>query len=279
MSFRTYHDLTGEDRSRLGEQVAAQRERVRERMREVRHVVAVVSGKGGVGKSWVAAALAIGLLDRGSERVGVLDADLKSPTAAGMLRARGPLKVGAAGVHPARGESGVHVMSSDLLLQDGSPLTWRTAGADAFIVRGVFEMGVLREFLGDVAWGALGWLLIDMPPDSDRVEDLMALVPTLAGVVAVTVPSEESRRSVQRAMRGARDAGAPLLGVVENMSGYACGGCGTVGPLFDGNAGDALAAEFDAPLLLRIPFLPGTGPSDAPFLSSRLADAVAGALA
>jgi ATP-binding protein involved in chromosome partitioning len=113
----------------------------------------------------------------------------------------------------------------------------------------------LREFLGDVAWGSLDVLLIDMPPDAGRLADLATLVRDKLAAIAVTIPSDESARSVQRALTAARDAGVPILGVVENMSGYACATCDTIGPLFAGNAGARLAAAFDVPLLARLPFL------------------------
>ena len=278
MSFRTYHEIPGDDRSALAAQVAAQRTRVRERMRDVGCVVAILSGKGGVGKSWIATALACGLAERGHGEIGLLDADLKSPTAARLLDARGPLRIDDAGVHPAIGAIGVRVMSTDLLLADGAPLAWHGPSTDRFVFRSLLETGALREFLGDVAWGSLAMLIVDMPPDSDRIEDLAELVPDLAGVVAVTIPSEESRRSVRRARHCAREAGAPLLGLVENMSGYLCADCGTVGPLFAGDAGDTLAREFGIPLLCRIPFTPGAHPADVPALSERLAGAVLGVL-
>jgi ATP-binding protein involved in chromosome partitioning len=278
VSFRTYREVPGDDRSGLGRQVAAQRARVAERLRDVGCVVAVLSGKGGVGKTWVSVALACGLAERGHGDIGLLDADLKSPTAARLLEAGGPLRVDETGVHPAVGASGVRVMSTDLLLEDGAPLAWRGPDAERFLVREILETGTLREFLADVAWGPLAVLVVDMPPDGDRIEDLLALVPELGGVLAVTIPSDESRRSVIRALHCARDAGAPLLGLVENMSGYACADCGTVGPLFAGDAGVSLARQFDIPLLCRIPFMPGAHPADVPSLSTRLADAVLGAL-
>jgi ATP-binding protein involved in chromosome partitioning len=278
VSFRTYHEVPGDDRSQLGAQVAAQRARVAERLADVGCVVAVLSGKGGVGKTWVSTALACGLAERGHGDIGVLDADLKSPTAARLLEASGPLSVDAHGVHPAVGTAGVRVMSTDLLLAEGAPLGWRGPEAERFVARGILETGTLREFLSDVVWGSLAVLVVDMPPDGDRIEDLLALVPDLGGVLAVTIPSEESQRSVTRALRCARDAGAPLLGIVENMSGYACGECGTVGPLFTGEAGETLARQFAIPLLYRIPFTPGAHPADVPALSARLADAVLGAL-
>jgi ATP-binding protein involved in chromosome partitioning len=254
VSFRTYHEVRGDDRSRLGEQVAAQRRRVSDRMRSIVHVIAVVSGKGGVGKSYVTAALALASSRQSKGVVGVLDADLASPTIARLLEANSPLRVDDEGVHPAVGREGVKLCSMDLLLDEGQPLTWKEPRGERFVWRGVLETGALREFLADVAWGTLDLLFVDMPPGTDRLGDLAELVPNLSGALVVTIPSEESRRSVERAMRGAKGAGIPILGVVENMSGYACSACGTTGPLFDGDAGTALATEFGVPLIGRVPF-------------------------
>lgn len=262
MSFRTYHQVAGEDRSRLGEQVGRQLARVTERLRDVRRVVAIVSGKGGVGKSHVTASLAV-TLSRGGAKVGVLDADLQSPTVARMLGALGPLLVDNEGVNPAIARDDVRVISMDLLLEEGAPLRWPTRaqawGAHSHTWRGVAETGALREFLGDVCWGTLDYLLVDMPPDAHRLEDLAELAPALHGIVAVTIPSDESRRSVARALNAAREHKVRILGVVENMSGYACDECHTIRPLFSGDAGAQLSAEFDVPLLGRIPFQASLG--------------------
>ena len=255
MTFRGYHDLGPGDTSGLVAQIGAQHERVRERLSTVARVVAVASGKGGVGKSYLTAALALAAARRLPGGVGVLDADLKSPTTAHMLGARGPLRVGEHGVEPARGRGGVAVMSSDLLLEESAPLSWTGPAGDRFTWRGLLETGALREFLSDVVWGPLDLLLVDLPPDADRLEDLAALVPTLAGAIMVTIPSEASRRSVARAMRHADRAGVRVLGVIENMSGYACGTCGALGALFPGDAGARLAESGGVPLLGSVPWL------------------------
>lgn len=253
---RTYRDLEGEDRSRIGEQVGAQRRRVEERLRGVRHTVAVMSGKGGVGKSFVTAALATALAEAG-EQVGVLDADLHAPTAARMLGVSGgPVEVREQGVVPAIGALGVRVMSTDFLLADGAPLTWREPKHEKFVWRGTLEAGVLREFLGDVMWGALDVLLVDLPPGTERFSALAEFVPSLAGVVVVTIPSDASLRAVQRSLGVARDAGIRVLGIVENMAGYVCGQCGALAPLFAGDAAQRLAAAAGAPVLASIPFDP-----------------------
>ncbi len=275
MSFRTYHEVAGTDRSDLMSQVLAQRDLVAKRLESVRRVVAVMSGKGGVGKSYVTAAVASAAARAlaggggggsgggrvggvgGVGGVGVLDADLRSPTVARLLGATGPLRVGEDGVEPVVGRGGVLVVSTDLLLDEGQPLKWNEPDHERFVWRGLLEAGTLREFLSDVVWGRLDLLLIDLPPGADGVIDLLELVPNLAGALIVTIPSEESRRSVARTMRSATNAGIPILGVVENMSGYLCASCDTPGSLFEGDAGADLAREFDVPLIGRIPFAPG----------------------
>jgi ATP-binding protein involved in chromosome partitioning len=259
MTFRTYHEVPGPDRSDLLGQVTAQRARVAERLAAVKSVVTVVSGKGGVGKSFTTASLAVAAARRGLG-VGVLDADLRSPTVARMLGAAGPLAVNASSVTPATGAAGVRVMSADFLLDDGRPLAWREPPAEGFVWRGAMEVGALRTFLGDVDWGVLDLLLVDLPPGADGMSDIATLVPALAGAVAVTIPSDESRRSVARTMRALVDGGQTVLGVIENMEGYACGACGHVGPLFSGSAGADLAKEFGVPLLGWIPFNPMATP-------------------
>ncbi len=263
MSFRTYFELTDQDRSRLGDQVAAQRQRVVERLRSVDRLVAVMSGKGGVGKSYVTAALAQGLMNQVKHGVGVLDADLASPTVARLLDAQGPLRITDEGVHPALGRGDVRVVSTDLLLETGQPLRWREPGGERFVWRGALEVGALREFMSDVVWGKLDLLLVDLPPGADGLDDLAALVSDLGeqgkaqlSALAVTIPSDESQRSVARSMQAALDAGVRLLGVVENMSGYECAECATRRPLFPGDAGAQLARQFGVPLLARLPFTP-----------------------
>ncbi len=253
---RTYGELHETDRSNLLGQVVSQRERVAARLASVEHVVAVVSGKGGVGKSLVSAGLAAALA-RSGRQVGLLDADLHGPTTARMLGVRASaLVVRESEVEPPVAPCGVRVMSSDLLLEETAPLAWREPGHERFVWRGTLVAGMLREFLSDVAWGALDVLLVDMPPGSERLDTLVELVPDLAGAVVVTIPSDASYRAVRRGVEAARAARVPLLGVVENMAGYRCGSCGSDGPLFQGDAGERLARDAGAPLLARIPFDP-----------------------
>jgi ATP-binding protein involved in chromosome partitioning len=264
---RTYHELDGADRSGLLSQVIAQRERVQARLKSVARVIAVMSGKGGVGKSFVTAALATTLARRGL-RVGVLDADLHGPTTARMLGAAGPLEVTEDGVRPATAADGVRVMSSDLLLPEDAPLAWREPSGDGYIWRGTLEAGMLREFLGDVAWGDLDVLLVDLPPGTERLSALLEFVPDLSGILAVTIPADASRRAVARALEVAKRHGAKILGVIENMAGYACPSCGKVAPLFKGEAAKALAKASGTTVLASIPFDPSQADADAGHIKS-----------
>lgn len=253
---RTYREVEGDDASDLPGQIGRQQERVDRRLARVRRTVAVMSGKGGVGKSFLAAGLSVAVRRSGS-RVGLLDADLVSPTARRMLGvARGGLTVDEGGVEPAESEAGIRIMSTDLLLEDEAPLAWKEPGGETFVWRGAQERGVLREFLGDVRWGELDLLVVDLPPGSGRLEQLAGLVPGIDGAVAVTLPSGASESSVERSLRLAREREIPLLGIVENMSGYRCPGCGSSRPLFPGRAGRELADAHGIPLLAEVPFDP-----------------------
>jgi ATP-binding protein involved in chromosome partitioning len=244
---KRYRDIAGDGGSNIVGQVEAQQARLGARLRDVRAIVAVVSGKGGVGKSSVTANLA-GAFALAGARVGVLDADLNGPSMATMLGVRGrTLVVGSDGVEPPAGALGIRVMSMDLLLAgDATPLTWDApTQAEAHTWRGTMEANALREFLADTAWGALDVLLIDLPPGTDRLATIVGLVPALAGTVIVTIPSDVSHLVVRKSITVARAAPAPVLGLVENMAG-----------MFPGAGGEALARESGVPFLGRVPFDP-----------------------
>src|SRR3989454_10919851 len=132
------------------------------------------------------------------------------------------------------------------LVEEGHPLAFRGPDTESFVWRGALEASALREFLADVAWGALDELLVDLPPGVQRFQELTELLPAPPAVLAVTIPTPESRDAVRRALRAAIDRKATPLGVVENM----------VGGPFAGSAADDLAAEFGIPVLARVPFHP-----------------------
>jgi ATP-binding protein involved in chromosome partitioning len=242
------------------EQVVAQRQRLSRRLETVARVVAVVSGKGGVGKSTLVANLAAALAGRGW-RVGALDADLGGPTLAQMLGARGQtMHLAPDGVEAAVGAGGVRVMSVDLFLSgDDSPVEWRHPDGlaeDAFVWQGTMETSVVREMAADTIWGELDMLLIDLPPGTERFATFSRLIPKMQGVT-VTIPTAASYLVVKKSVRHAQASGARLVGLVENMTGYACPTCEEVGPLFAAEPrGSRLAVELDLPFLGSIPFDP-----------------------
>jgi ATP-binding protein involved in chromosome partitioning len=251
---RTYADLQGPDRSGLGRQVEAQNERVACRLEGIRTVLAVTSGKGGVGKSLVAATLASALVRRGL-RGGLLDADLNGPSAPAFLGLSRPtLEVTDDGVVPPSDALGLRVMSTDLLMDERAPLRWREPRTEGHVWRSLLERGVFREFLSDVVWGRLDVLVVDLPPGPQRLAELKELAPDRTRVLGVTIPTSASRTAVERSLRLAVEGGLLLLGLVENMAGYACPACGEVGPLHPGEAGESIARALGTPLLGRIPF-------------------------
>lgn len=254
---KRYRDIAGDGGSNILGQVAAQQARLLARLGRIRHVVAVVSGKGGVGKSSLTAGLATVLAGEGWT-VGALDADLNGPSLAKLLGVRGQrLRLGPEGVEPARARNGVRVLSMDLLLaSDDSPVVWDApTQAEAHTWRGAMEASALREFLTDTDWGTLDLLLLDLPPGADRLPVVAGMVPGLRALV-VTLPSDVSQLVVRRGIALAREAGVAMLGLVENMAGYVCPHCGNLGPLFPGRGGETLAAACGVPFLGAIPFDP-----------------------
>ncbi|TVR55374.1 MAG: ATP-binding protein [Gemmatimonadales bacterium] len=255
--FRTYHDVDKSTGSQLLEQVLDQRSRLAERLAGIGQVVAVASGKGGVGKSAVTANLAVTLSAMG-RRVGVVDADLNGPSLARMLGVpRGVLVDRADGVVPPKGAAGVPVISMELLQEaEDAPLRWQDPGGDTFIWQSTMETNVLREFLADVAWGELDYLLVDIPPGTDKIGRFLELVPALPVALLVTTPSELSRAVVARSLRMVREAGIPSVALVANMSGYRCPGCGERHPIFPGDGARRLSEEGSVPIWGEIPFDP-----------------------
>ena len=243
---RTYHQLTDPDRSGLAGQITAQRRRVAERLEGVRRLVAVMSGKGGVGKSYITAHLARSLARTG-RRTGVLDADLNGPTIPRLLEVTPDVRrTTPDGVEPATGIDGVRCISMALLLQDGAPLAFRGPAGESFVWRGAMEAAALREFMADVVWGPLDILLVDLPPGIQRYTELCDILGAAPPILTVTIPTPEACDAVRRAMRAAVEGGSQLLGIVEDM----------VGGQYEGTAADDLAAEFATRVLARVPWHP-----------------------
>jgi Mrp family chromosome partitioning ATPase len=213
---------------------------------QVQHVVAVGSGKGGVGKSSVTALLAAELGRRG-RAVGILDADITGPSIPKLLGIKGPLTDRGEGIEPATSRTGIPVVSSQFMVEDEqAPVIWR----------GPLVTRLITQFFGGVHWGRLDYLLIDMPPGTSDVPLTVFQTIPIDGMVFVLTPQDLAALIVKKAMNMARDLHVTLLGVVENMSWIRCPHCGERIPLFgDGHVAE-VAEEYGIPLLARMPVAP-----------------------
>lgn len=256
---KTYKDITGDGGSDIVEQVIAQQDRVKARMASVRHTVAVMSGKGGVGKSSVVVNLgsALALQDYS---VGILDADINGSSIAKMTGVRGQsLETGKTGVMPTAAARNLKVMSIDLFLRDDNmPVMWDApTQKDAYTWRGMMEAAAIRELLSDTEWGDLDFLIIDLPPGTDKLPTMVDLLPEISGTIIVTIPSELSQFVVWKSIMVAKDLlRTPVIGLVENMSMHICSQCGHEENLFPGGIVEEMAQQHGVPYLGRIPFDP-----------------------
>jgi len=225
-------------------------ELIKMRMGKIKHKIAIISGKGGVGKSLVTVNLAIGLAKNGREgKVAIFDADLTGPCVPKMMGIKSDkLIAGPPGIFPAVGDEGVKVVSMALLLPSvESPVIWR----------GPLKMGAIRQFLGEVAWGPLDFLLVDLPPGTgDESLSVLQLLPEMDGVVIVTIPSEVSQEIVKKAVTFARKMNVPIFGIVENMSGLVCPHCGETINVFGEGGGKKVAQDMGLEFLGSIPMDP-----------------------
>ena len=227
-----------------------EQERIDASMRKIKHKILVMSGKGGVGKSTVTVNLAIALAKRrGNGKIGILDADITGPSIPKMLGIRSEkLSTGPAGVFPAIGPLGIRVVSMDFLLpSDETPVIWR----------GPLKATAIRQFLGEVVWGELDYLLIDLPPGTgDEALTVIQSIPKVDGAIIVTIPSEVSELVVKKALSFAKRLGVPILGIVENMAGFLCPNCGAIHEVLRSGAGERMAKEAGVKLLGKIPLDP-----------------------
>ncbi len=232
-------------------------------MSKISHKIAVISGKGGVGKSTITVNLAAAFALHGN-RVGILDADIHGPSVPKLLGLTGQrLKVGPPGAFPATGPLGIKVVSIDFFLpEERLPTIWR----------GPLKMTAIRQFLSDIVWGELDLLLIDLPPGTgDEPLSIAQLLPEMDGVIIVTMPSELSRSVVKKAITFAQRLRMPIIGVVENMSGFVCPKCGEKIDIFQSGGGKKLAEETGVPFLGSIPIDPKVGVGSdkgSPFVTS-----------
>ena len=253
---KTYEDLAGDGGSNIVAQVQVLGERLRARLDRIKHKVALMSGKGGVGKSSITANVAAGLVEQG-HTVGILDADLNGPSICHLLGIGHNLKleISETGIKPGVGSHGIKLMSMDMLLTSpDAPVMWSDDKDANAVWVSTMESTALRELLADTEWGDLDFLLIDMPPGSDRIDNIRGLIPELAGVVEITIPSPLSQHIVSKSITKNTRMNVPILGLVENMAGYICQHCNEEGKLFDGEDVQKLAKQRNIPYLGKIPF-------------------------
>jgi len=210
---------------------------------DIARVIAVLSGKGGVGKSSVAAMLAVALRRRGN-RIGVLDADITGPSIPKMFGLHRQPAMSPLGILPVETETGIKVMSINLMLANED---------QAVIWRGPLISNIIKQFWRDVAWGELDYLVVDLPPGtSDASLTVMQSIP-LSGVVLVTSPQDLAGMVVRKAAQMTQRLGAPMLGLVENMSYVTCPQCGTRIQVFGPSQAMQTAELLGVPLLGRLP--------------------------
>ncbi len=208
-------------------------------------IIAVSSGKGGVGKSTVAVNLAVALAQSGA-RVGIMDADIYGPNVPRMLGLDGPPRLDNQDRMVPHEAFGVRVVSLGFLVAPDQPAIWR----------GPIIMKVINQFLRDVAWGKLDYLIVDMPPGTGDAQLSLVQATHVHGALIVTTPQDVSTGDALRGAKMFERVGVPIIGVVENMSYFECPHCGKPTALFGSGGGKKLADSLSLPLLAEIPLYP-----------------------
>jgi ATP-binding protein involved in chromosome partitioning len=261
---KSYYDIAGDGGSRILDQVAEQRARIADGLAGVRHLVAVGSGKGGVGKSTLTLHLAAALRAR-RLRIAILDADFNGPSQARMAGVQGavfvpppsPKGFGVAGgtrkVALPHTSNGIAVFSMGSLIPESESLEFETAArGESHTWRATREFALLGEILGAFDWGAHDVLMVDLPPGAERTVQYADFLGSRASFVLVTIPSEVARGVVARSVAALSKRPSRVVGYVENMSGYYCRDCRAIKPLFVSTG----PADLGIPCLGTVPFDP-----------------------
>jgi ATP-binding protein involved in chromosome partitioning len=232
-------------------------------------IIAISSGKGGVGKSTVAVNLAVALAQQGA-RVGLMDADIYGPNIPLMMGVNEPPMVIQERIIPLEAH-GVKVISIGFLIDRDQPAIWR----------GPIIMKIITQFLRDVAWGTLDYFIVDLPPGTGDAQLTLVQATQVTGAVIVTTPQEVSVGDALRGVKMFERVTVPVLGIVENMSWFECPHCGKPSPLFGSGGGERLAKELELPLLGQIPLYQRVmegGDRGAPIVAAEPASSAARAL-
>ena len=213
---------------------------------KIKHVIGIVSGKGGVGKSFVTASLANQMAQKGFN-VGILDADITGPSIPKMYGLQGPAQANDEGIYPMTAENGIKVMSVNLLLpQEDEPVIWR----------GPILANMVKQFWSDVIWGDLDYLFVDMPPGTGDVPLTVFQSLPVEGIVIVSSPQDLVKMIVRKAYKMAQMMNIKVLGVVENYSYVLCPDCGKAIKIFGESHIDEIAAELEMEVLGKMPINP-----------------------
>lgn len=210
----------------------------------VKHIIAVASGKGGVGKSTVSANVAVALAQTGA-KVGLMDADIYGPNIPMMMGVPEPPEKEGDKIKPAEAH-GVKIMSMGFFVPEETAIVWR----------GPMVHTAIQQFFRDVLWGDLDYLLVDLPPGTGDAQLSLSQIVPLTGVVTVTTPQEVALYDVRKGLMMFKKVNVPLLGVIENMSFFVCGHCGERTEIFSFAGGERAAQKFEIPFLGRIPLDP-----------------------
>ena len=221
-----------------------ERQQLQSRLCRVRHKVVILSGKGGVGKSTVAVNLAMALIIAG-KKVGLLDIDIHGPSIPTMLGLENTKVTGNENELWPVDVNGLKVVSAGFFLQNQD---------EAIIWRGPMKMAAIKQFLKDVAWGDLDYLIIDSPPGTgDEPLSICQLIDEMDGAIIVTTPQKVAAVDVRKSITFCRKINIPVIGVVENMNGFACPHCGDITFIFGADGGKRMATEMNVPFLGSIP--------------------------
>jgi Mrp family chromosome partitioning ATPase len=211
----------------------------------IKHTIAVVSGKGGVGKSLVTSLIASALRQRG-HRVGVLDADITGPSIPKAFGVDEKLRANAQGILPSVTKSGIQLVSTNLVLpEDTTPVLWR----------GTIISNMVKQFYSEVIWGEIDYLLVDMPPGTGDVPLTVYQSLAIDGVIIVTAPQDLVSMIVGKAINMAATMDVEVLGIVENMAYFECPSCGSRHDIFGVSKIDEVAQEYGIDLIARLPII------------------------
>ncbi len=230
------------------QKMAAEQDEIRKRVQQIKHQIVVLSGKGGVGKSTVAVNLAISLAAKG-KKVGLLDIDIHGPSIPHILGLTNErLESDGTAIKPVKMNNNLKVMSIGFMLENQDA---------AVIWRGPMKYNVIKQFLKDVDWGDLDFLIVDSPPGTgDEPLSIVQLLEHATGAIVVTTPQGVAISDVRKSITFCRQLHLPVIGVIENMSGFVCPQCGTRVDIFKTGGGKLMATEMKVPFLGSIPIDP-----------------------